>query len=397
MGWSGSVAERDTEHGASRPGRTEPVGDESGTAVRPGVRDRGEPGLLVVRVRGSGRAARQRTHRVRDGVLRDLVGVDELHLVRQRLRLRRHLVPVDDTAADGRGVDPRCGRAGRAGAPGFPADRRRLCGDACRDGVAVAPCCRGGSAAPARGPHLRRRDHARADRLGRMAGDPRRVGAAHVRRVRRVRVGRARGVRAARRHPVAPGAHRRSVRLVHVDRAGRDGAGLNQRDHSGAHRRVALGCAHRGVGERPGAGREPVVVVLRPTATSPPRPGGEGAALGIRALLRVCRGGNRVGGHRVGIGLRRRSQCPVADHVGGVRHGARRRVRADVLGIVVAASSRHGVARDLARRRRRCRVCGIRPARVARDRRTHRCRRWAATHRARRADAAHAATSEQPV
>ena len=87
------------------------------------------------------------------GVLRDLVGVDELHLVRVVLRHRRCAVPAPDDGADGRRARARGGGAGRvqrrrlrsrharlpdhADRPGRPVDA----GGASRIRRAVAPPC----------------------------------------------------------------------------------------------------------------------------------------------------------------------------------------------------------------------------------------------------------------
>ena len=164
-----------------------------------------------------------------------LVGVDELHLVRLRLRHRRPALPADDPGADRRGARARRGGARRVRRR-LPGDGVRLRGHAPGDGRAVAACRRRGPAAPGVRVALRRGHHRRAGRLGRVAGAPRAAGL--LRRVRARRTGRAGVGRAHGADGLAPRAHRRAVRAVHPHRARRVGARGHHRDPVGVRARA---------------------------------------------------------------------------------------------------------------------------------------------------------------
>ena len=77
--------------------------------------------------------------RLPDGLLRHLVGVDELHLVRLGVRLRRRAVPARGVRADYRRAHPGGGRAGDVRSPRAQSrDGHRLRRDAAGHGRAVA-------------------------------------------------------------------------------------------------------------------------------------------------------------------------------------------------------------------------------------------------------------------
>jgi hypothetical protein len=102
----------DPDDGARRRQATPGV-DAAGTAVRPDRRGGCRPHRGAAGPWG-GRGARSGCRRaVPAGVLRHLVGLDELHLVRLVLRHRRRAVPAAHPAADERGPRPRHRSAGR--------------------------------------------------------------------------------------------------------------------------------------------------------------------------------------------------------------------------------------------------------------------------------------------
>ena len=119
-------------------------------AHRDAARPRGGRGA-----RGGGRRA------VPAGVLRHLVGLDELHLVRLVLRHRRRPVPAAHPAADGRGARPGRRGAVRVRHRGLPHGHPRLPGDAGGPGRAVAAGGAGGPGEPRHRPPVRRRHHRR--------------------------------------------------------------------------------------------------------------------------------------------------------------------------------------------------------------------------------------------
>ena len=121
------------------------------------------------------RPRRERARRLPDGVLRHLVGVDELHVVRVGLRQRRRRLPARGVRADRRRADPRGRRAARVRAPRLHGRDRRLRRHAGRR------WSRSGCAPAAHDPErrddraaIRRRHRGRAGRLGRRARAPRR-------------------------------------------------------------------------------------------------------------------------------------------------------------------------------------------------------------------------------
>ena len=162
---------------------------------------------------------------VRD--LRDLLGVDQLHLVCVGVRHRRLGLPADDHGADGRRADPRARpatvlrlhRARRS--RGQRGSGRWVRGDANRLGGTVVTRCPAGPRAQVGLPDLRDRGDHRADRL-----DRDRV-PARVRAVLTDGLGAAGALRdagpvagrAPRRHAVARPPHRRALQLAGDHRA----------------------------------------------------------------------------------------------------------------------------------------------------------------------------------
>ena len=238
------------------------------------------------------RGPRRSSRAVPDGVLRDLVGVDELHLVRLGLRHRRRALPRPHRRADGRG----------AGAGGRRARRRsrairlrgrhgRLPDHARRAGRAVGP---GGDRAP--------RDAGRRRAGTRSASPSCRCGwvARLLLPVEVVLASRS----SCSRSPSSPcrcgpsgRAGRRGIRGTSPSATGCSRSSCSARECSRRPTRVQdaladglTAGARRGRGRRAGAARRAVVDVL-------PRAGGRGAAaaarvvvlLGLRALLPVRR------------------------------------------------------------------------------------------------------------
>ncbi len=105
----GNDASTGPSHGAvaRSPDEAPPHGDVARAVLRPVLRRRRLPG--VVRAPPPHRRAplRRRRDRVQRRLLRDLVGVGELRLVRQRARLGRRPVPPAHARADGRRAHPR--------------------------------------------------------------------------------------------------------------------------------------------------------------------------------------------------------------------------------------------------------------------------------------------------
>ena len=89
-------------HDSAKLLRAAPGGDAARAAVRPRLRGRGRAGVAEPASPDQRRPRRPGRPVVPDGVLRDLVGVDELHLVRLGLRHRRLALPGDDDHPDGR-------------------------------------------------------------------------------------------------------------------------------------------------------------------------------------------------------------------------------------------------------------------------------------------------------
>ena len=98
--------------------------------------------------------------RIPDGLLRDLVGVDELHVVRVGVRLRRRALPARGIRADLRRAHPGGRGAGDVRRPrAQPRHDCRLCGDADGHGRAVAESGGGGSEPSRHGAAIRARNH----------------------------------------------------------------------------------------------------------------------------------------------------------------------------------------------------------------------------------------------
>ena len=118
--------------------RGAPHRDVARAVLRPVLRRRRRPG--VVRAAPPHRRAplRRRSDRVRGGLLRDLVGVGQLRLVRQRPRLRRRPVPPAHPRADRRRARPRRRHPRRHGRLQLHDDDDRLRRDAPRDRRDVA-------------------------------------------------------------------------------------------------------------------------------------------------------------------------------------------------------------------------------------------------------------------
>ena len=168
-------------------------------------------------------------------LLRDLVAVDELHLVRLGVRHGRRPVPAADVRADRRGA----GRGGRGPggvrAPGFHGHGHRLRDHAHRARGAVAAGRPRGSGGPSGRPAVRDGHRAHPGRLGR-APARRLVGGRlpDVPRARHPRARRAGLGRASRSsHAVARRPHRGALRPVHDHRPGRVRAGDDDRDAGG--------------------------------------------------------------------------------------------------------------------------------------------------------------------
>ena len=173
-----------TGYDRPRPRRAAPHRDPARAAVRPVLRGRRGPGRRRARPRNRGEPRGRCARRLSGGVLRDLVGMDELHVVRLGLRHRRRALPAADRVADGGSA-----RAGRRGPDG--ADQLRLHGrdDRLRDhagpdGRAVAAS---GPGAPGRSGDrapLRRRHHGGPAPVAREAGTAVPVGLDRLRRTR---------------------------------------------------------------------------------------------------------------------------------------------------------------------------------------------------------------------
>ena len=114
---------------------------------------------------------RRRRGRLRHGVLRHLVGVDELHLVRLGLRHRRRRLPADHPRPDRRRPDPGRRRARRHGRQRLRRHHPRLRGHAPGHGRPVAAGGRRRPAPPAQLAALRRR-HRRSCRSAGCCGWP---------------------------------------------------------------------------------------------------------------------------------------------------------------------------------------------------------------------------------
>lgn len=112
----------------------------------------GERGLLPAAPPAGRQGGAQRRPHLCRGLLRHLVGVDELHLVRDLLRGRRLALPGRHHRPDGRRPGARRGHRAGLRAPRLPASGVGLCGDARGDGgpVGCARPSRIGRCAPPR-------------------------------------------------------------------------------------------------------------------------------------------------------------------------------------------------------------------------------------------------------
>ena len=152
-----------------------------GAVLRPVLRGRGGPSSGRAAPSGQRRPHRRRRHLVLPGVLRGVVGVDELHLVRLGLRHRRHRLSRNHTRADRRSSRLRRGRAPGDGPPRLRRGHPRLRDHAAGDGHPMASCRAVGCRTPPGVSALRRRRDNRADRLGRASRSVRAVGHGGVR------------------------------------------------------------------------------------------------------------------------------------------------------------------------------------------------------------------------
>ena len=143
--------------------------------LRPGLRRRREHRLRAAAPRPQRGRFPARHHLLCDGVLRDLVGLDELHLVRDLLRHRRLAVPRHDVRPDGRRPRLRRGHPPGVHRGGLHRPGPRLRRDARRDGRAVAAGIPiSGSAALGHTP-VRLRDRGGAGAVDPLPPDPHRA------------------------------------------------------------------------------------------------------------------------------------------------------------------------------------------------------------------------------
>ncbi|EFE83353.1 integral membrane protein [Streptomyces albidoflavus] len=217
--------------GRSQARRGTPGRDAPGAPLRPLLRGRGGPGRG-----GAGERVRRGTNRaraaqLRHGLLRRLVGVDELHLVRLGVRQRRRAVPGDDPGADRRGAGTRGRGAPRLRDGGLPRRLGRIRDHAGGADLAVVP---GGPRVAGPGtadrPAVRVRGAGLSGGLGGPAVHAGRAAPLGVPRAGRLRAERSVLGRAQRDDALASASHRGAVRPVHHHRA----------------RRVHLGGDHRG-------------------------------------------------------------------------------------------------------------------------------------------------------
>ncbi|MCW2849621.1 MAG: Integral rane protein [Marmoricola sp.] len=257
------------------------------------------------------RRARRRPGRLRDGVLRDLVGLGELLVVRQRLRHRRRQLPAAHLRGDDGRPRPR-GRRARGGrdAARLRADRGRLPDHAGRDDPALAPRGPRASRGPGHRPALRRGGRGDPGPLGPAPGPlrPRHHELGQLHRVGRPRdAGTVLG-RAPLVHPLAPAPHGRALRAVHHHRPGRGHPG-DDAGHLQLHRRArARGAAGAPDRRRPAPGVLHVVDLLQaPDGRLPASRHLVRVRLRPRLRLRLGGGRRRLPG---GAGRRRRAPRP---------------------------------------------------------------------------------------
>ena len=224
--------------------------------------------------------------RLRDGVLRDLVGLDELHLVRLRVRHRRRPVPAAHAGPDHRRAGPgrraRPRRSSTRTSPSSPG-ATSSCGWPWSPSGCAPPAPTPNDGAPA----LRYAVGILIVQIGWVArlalpedwGLPS-FAVLVAGRDRRPRLGRERG-----HDHLAPAPHRRAVRPVHPHRP--------RRDHDGGHRGRPYGPRRRDGARRhrdPGHRRRtdgvrPVVAVLRAERPPTGSPASRSALLlGLRPL-----------------------------------------------------------------------------------------------------------------
>ena len=222
---------------APRPPRAGSDGEHARAVLRPGLRRRGQQ---------RGGPAPPRTHReprrgrpdlLRHGVLRDLVGLDELHLVRHVLRHRRLALPRADHRPDVRRARPRRGRRACVHRPRLHGADPRLRRHARRDGRPVAARITLRREQPPCDPGLRGRYRRSPGLLARPPGAARDAGPDRVHRPRRRGARDPDHRREAGHDALAPPPHHRALRPVHPDPARREPARLRERRHRGAPRR----------------------------------------------------------------------------------------------------------------------------------------------------------------
>ena len=277
-----AVGYRRAEHAAAPP----PQDDGLARSGRGPSRLHPARALLRPDVRGGHRAGREqpaprarrgarpeRPGRLPAGLLRDLVGVDELHLVRVRVRHRRRPLPAGRPRADRRRPGLRRRRATGDGAPGLHDRRPRLRDHADRPDQPVA---------------ARRPLRSRASRRAACATPAASSSASSAgsgcspcpdalflpgflvlaaAELARPGVGGARG-----RDVVAPAAHRRALRALHDHRARRVRARGDHRRAERARRRRHAGGARRDRRRRPADGVRDVVDLLRHAVRARRRP-----------------------------------------------------------------------------------------------------------------------------
>ncbi len=374
-------AGRGARHERAPPGRHAPR-----APLRPRLRRRDREQRRRAAPRAVGGALRH-GRRLPHGLLRHLVGVDELHVVRLGLRQRRRRVPAAHLRHHVRRPLPRRGGARPVRRRLVGHRRDGLRGHALRDGGAVAARRRRPPRAAADRPLVRGRHRRRAAAVDRAALGPRGVVGAHLPPARRRRAARPGARRAQPRvHPVPPAPHRRALRPPRDHRPrggdpllGPGGAGGHGRARGprgvGRPRRALRGRAGRRCRSprrrdgtprpRRAAHRLRAVVDLLLAGPRPSHRGGRALGVGVRVRpLPRLRGDRRGGlGHR-GRGRRRAGRCRGRDPCGGAGPGDLPRCRRPhAVGPPRPRRPRVG-AHDGAGRRRHARLPPRRPARA---------------------------------
>ena len=275
--------------------RGPPQRHRAGAVLRPVLRGRRGPGRLGAPPRDRRGPRRRRRGRLRHGVLRHLVGVDELHLVRLGLRHRRRRLPADHPGPDRRGPDPGRRRARRHGRQRLRRDHLRVRGHAPGHGHPVAAGGRHRPAPPAQLAAVRHRHRGRAGRLGAAPGPPRRARPGQLPGPGRGRAGRPHLGRAGRPDQLAPAPHRRALRPVHPDRPRRVRARLHPGHPDGPRRGRRPGRPGHHGGRRAADRVRDVVAVLRQGGPRAPDLAAGRDHLGLRALPGVRLGRGRRG------------------------------------------------------------------------------------------------------